>query len=86
MWLLILLLRLLKILLLLLLLIPTSLIVLISPLIALLRLLVTLMGSLESDHSCGLSDFVLLRTGLESFEVVGAHLGLGGLEAEDEVL
>ena len=44
------------------------------------------MRSLESDHSLGLSDLVLLGTGLESLEVVGAHLGLGGLEAEEEVM
>ena len=47
------------------------------------------MRSLESDHSLGLPDLVLLRTRrLESFEVVGAHLGIGGggLKAEDEVM
>ena len=49
-------------------------------------LLITLMRSLESDHSLGLPDFVLLGTRLESFEVVGAHLGLACLEAEEEVL
>ena len=48
--------------------------------------MITLMRSLESDHSFGLPDLVLLRTRLESFEVVGAHLGLGGLKAEDEVM
>ena len=44
------------------------------------------MRSLESDHSWGLSDFILLRTRLESFEVAGAHLAVGGLEAEAEVI
>ena len=68
------------------LLVPTSVIVLVSSLIALRSLLITLMRSLESDHSLGLSDLVLLGTGLESLEVVGAHLGLGGLEAEEEVM
>ena len=44
------------------------------------------MGSLESDHGrSGLSDLVLLRTRLESFEVAGAHLALAGWGAEDEV-
>ena len=85
-WLLIMLLRLLEKLLLLLRLIPTSLIVLKPPLIALVCLLVALMRSLESDHSWGLSDFVLLRTRLESFEVAGAHLAVGGLKAEAEVI
>ena len=88
-WLLILLEWLLKklwLLLLLLWLIPASLIVLKSSLIALRGLLITLMRSLESDHSLGLPDLVLLGTGLESLEVVGAHLGLGGLEAEEEVM
>ena len=72
-------------LLLLLLLIPSSLVVLESPLIALLGLLISLVRSLESDHSWCLPDFVLLRTRLESLEVAGAHLALAGLEAEDEV-